>query len=102
MNHLRRSNIEPTLSELSETILSEKQWSSITHALSITTREQQVIQGVFSGLNEACIANRLRISAHTVHTHLDRIYRKLNVSCRSDLVVRIFAEYIALNTGLCV
>ncbi len=99
MNHTHRSEIEPTLHERSEAMLSDEQWTSIAHALSITHREMQIIQGVFSGFNEAVIAERLCISAHTVHTHLDRIYRKLNVSCRCDLVVRIFAEYIALNSG---
>jgi len=78
-------------------MLTEKQWASIARTLDITPRERQVIQGLFNGYTESVIADGLGISTHTVHTHLDRIYRKLQVSCRCDLVVRVFAEYVALN-----
>ncbi len=109
MTRTQHAALKPANPIASGSMLSDEQWSSIAQTLNITPREQQVIRGIFDGLNEALIADELKISTHTVHTHLDRLYRKLNVSCRCNLVIRIFAEYIALypnnaqerSAGLC-
>ena len=78
-------------------LLSARQWQSISLALSLSQREFDVVQGVFDGRNEVSIAEKLGISAHTVHTHLDRLYRKLGVTTRSELILRIFAQYVTMN-----
>ena len=47
---------------------------------------------------ELAIASDLGISQHTVHTYLERVYRKLAVGSRVALVVRVMAE--ATDEGL--
>src|SRR6266581_2650311 len=42
------------------------------------------------------LAARLGLSPHTVHTYLWRIYRKLQVQSREELLVRVFAEFRSL------
>ncbi len=64
-------------------------WCCIADSLSLSTRELQITQGVFDDMPEKAIARELGISPHTVHTHLDRLYHKLQVSSRVALVVRI-------------
>jgi len=54
------------------------------------------VQAVFDDQNESRIARSLGISAHTVHTHIERVYRKLGVSSRVTLVVRVFVEHLSL------
>lgn len=49
----------------------------------LTTREVEVLQLLAHGLTNAEIAQRLVISSRTVNTHLNTIYRKLQVSSRS-------------------
>ena len=39
------------------------------------------------------------MSPHTVHTHLERLYKKLGVANRSRLIVRVSAEYVHLEAA---
>jgi LuxR family maltose regulon positive regulatory protein len=63
--------------------------------LALSTRESEILQAVFEDQKEYCIAENLGISTHTIHTHLERIYRKLHVSSRVELVVHVFAAYLS-------
>jgi len=54
------------------------------------------VRAVFDGNSEKDAAARLGLSPHTVHTYLWRIYRKLHVQSREELLVRVFAEFRAL------
>jgi DNA-binding NarL/FixJ family response regulator len=76
-------------------ILSADAWKAIATALRISARELQIIQGIFDDRKELAIAHELTISVHTVHTHLERLYRKLGVSSRLGLVLYILAEYLS-------
>lgn len=78
-------------------LLPPAQWMGIASALRLSPRELEVVRGVFECGCDPVIALRLGISPHTVHTHLDRIYRKLNLSSRCDLVLRVFAAYLSLQ-----
>jgi len=53
---------------------------------SITEREKEIIGYVAQGYRNKEIASRLFVSEQTVKAHLNRIFRKLNVSNRSQLV----------------
>jgi DNA-binding NarL/FixJ family response regulator len=55
------------------------------------------MQGVFQDDKEESIASDLGISPHTVNTYLQRVYSKLRVSSRSQLIVRVIGVY--LSTG---
>jgi DNA-binding CsgD family transcriptional regulator len=78
-------------------MLSDNAWSEIAQALAITTREMQIIQGVFDNLTQAAIAQRLNITEHTVHTHLNRLFKKINISTRTELVLRVMEQMIFLT-----
>ena len=54
----------------------------------ISGREQEIIDCVCQGLSNKEIAVRLALSSHTVKAHLNRIFRKLNITNRSKLVTR--------------
>ena len=53
----------------------------------LTEREEQIVRLVAEGLPSGEIASRLKVSAHTVKNHLFRIYEKLGVSTRSELIL---------------
>jgi DNA-binding NarL/FixJ family response regulator len=80
---------------LGRSVFSEDAWQRVTSVLALSARESEILQAVFEDQKECCIAANLGISSHTVHTHLERIYRKLHVSSRVELVVRVFAEYLS-------
>ncbi len=57
--------------------------------LSLTDREIQIASLVVRGLTDRSIADRLEISYWTVRTHLEHIFRKLEVKNRAALVARL-------------
>jgi DNA-binding NarL/FixJ family response regulator len=60
---------------------------------SLSPRESQIVQHMLLNEKERTIAFRLDISVHTVHTHIKRIYWKLGVNSRVELVSRILGEF---------
>jgi DNA-binding NarL/FixJ family response regulator len=50
----------------------------------LTRREVEVLRLIAQGLTDAQVAERLVISAHTVHAHLRAIYGKLEVTSRAS------------------
>lgn len=79
--------------------LPEQQWHSIAALLHLTRRELQIVRRIFAVKKEAVIAKELGISAHTVHAHLKRLYYKLQVHDRSEMLIQVFAAYIFLQRG---
>ncbi len=73
-----------------------KNWKLIANSLRLSRREFQVSKAIVAGFSDAEIAVQLGISPNTVHAHLDRLYRKLNVHSRCQLVSAIFAAYVTL------
>lgn len=78
--------------------LSEKEWLAIVSFLQLSGRETQILQRVFEGQKDLAIAMDLGISTHTVHTHFERMHRKLAVVDRCGLVVRVFEAYLVLQS----
>ena len=76
-------------------ILPDDAWEVIAKSLRISDRELQIVQRIFDDLPEFAIADELKISVHTVHTHLERLYRKLGVSTRAGLILCILSEYLS-------
>jgi DNA-binding NarL/FixJ family response regulator len=76
-------------------ILSSNAWRRIANSLRISDRELQIVQGIFDDQKELTIADDLRISVHTVHTHLQRLYRKLGVNTRAGLILCILSKYLS-------
>jgi DNA-binding CsgD family transcriptional regulator len=72
-------------------------WERLRLALCLSGRELEILRGVMEDRSERGIGVQLGVSPNTVHTHLVRLYQKLGVNSRTGLVVRVFAEYVALG-----
>src|SRR6185295_9972680 len=66
----------------SRDVLSPDQWSKVSESLDLSRRQFEIAQCVFDDLKETAISQRLGVSPHTVHTHLERLYAKLGVHGR--------------------
>jgi DNA-binding NarL/FixJ family response regulator len=53
----------------------------------LTPREEQVVASVAEGLSNREIARELKLSEHTVKKYLFRIFEKLGISTRVELVL---------------
>ncbi len=80
-------------------LFAEGEWEAICRAAGLSPREVEIVKLVFDDLKESAIAEALGVSPHTVHTHLERLYRKLGVSGRCAAVVRVFAIFRGLHEG---
>jgi DNA-binding CsgD family transcriptional regulator len=76
-------------------LFSEEQWLVIADRLELSPRELQIVKLVFVDAQERSIAGELGVSAHTIHTQLKRLYRKLGVTSRVELVLRIVGAHLA-------
>jgi DNA-binding CsgD family transcriptional regulator len=80
-------------------IFSSDVWVEIGRSLRLSGRELQIVIGVFDDRIESAIAADLGISQHTVHTHVERLHRKLHVANRVQLVLRVVEEFVALTAS---
>ena len=58
----------------------------------LTNREKDVVKLVAEGLANRAIANELGLTEHTVSNYLFRIYEKLGISSRVELVLQSFSN----------
>ncbi len=54
----------------------------------LTPREREILKGVEEGYTYQEIARKCRISRHTVHAHIKKIYEKLHARNRQDALLR--------------
>jgi DNA-binding CsgD family transcriptional regulator len=78
-------------------LLSDYAWLEIARTLGITKRELQIVRSVFDNLTEERTAQRFKLSPHTVHMHLNRLFKKLTVTSRTELVLRVVEQMVALT-----
>jgi DNA-binding CsgD family transcriptional regulator len=70
-------------------------WAAVATLRGLSRREIQIIECVINhGSDEGEISEAIGISRHTVHTHLERLYRKLGVRSRSQLLTKLFLDYL--------
>lgn len=76
-------------------LLRSADWQLIDRELGLSAREHDIVELVLADVKESAMGARLGISPHTVHTHLERLYRKLGVRGRVQLVVRALGACLA-------
>ncbi|MYL07399.1 MAG: helix-turn-helix transcriptional regulator [Gemmatimonadales bacterium] len=74
-----------------------QEWHALINRLGLSPREAEITQRVFDGLGEAAIARDLGISPATVHTYVGRLYRKLDVRSRGEILILVFLEFLRAN-----
>lgn len=65
----------------------------IIEAYSLTPRERDVVGALARGDSTSEIATRLFLSPHTVRDHMKKVFEKVEVSSRAELVAKLFAEH---------
>jgi DNA-binding CsgD family transcriptional regulator len=87
----------PVPCPLGAAMFSDQAWNEIARSLRLSGQELRIVCGVFDDQTESAIAGQLQVSPHTIHTHCERLYRKVGVSDRVRLVLRVMEEYVALT-----
>lgn len=87
--------------ECGRKILTSKDWQQIRQSLRLSEREFEIVQHIFDDNKTQCIAWELSISVHTVNTYLQRLYSKLDVRSRSQLVLRVLKTHLDYRANNC-
>lgn len=69
--------------------------SARSRVTDLTKRQQQVLQLLLQGQKEQVVAQALRLSVNTVHTHVKNIYKQLGVQSRAMLMAKFILSPIA-------
>lgn len=59
----------------------------------LTRREKEIVELMMDGVLPSSISDKLHISISTVYKHINHIHRKLNVSNRQELIVKLNRKY---------
>jgi DNA-binding NarL/FixJ family response regulator len=59
----------------------------------LSRREEEIARLVASGLSNGKVAQRLSLSQYTVRNYLFRVYEKLGISTRIELVFYLLSHY---------
>ena len=78
-------------------IFSHQEWSDICRGLDFSDRQEQIVALLLKGHKTSSVATALDISPDTVRAHLRRLYPKLGVSDRLELMVCCVREFRRLN-----
>ncbi|MGH1372617.1 MAG: LuxR C-terminal-related transcriptional regulator [Cellvibrionaceae bacterium] len=66
-------------------------------AMNITPRERQMLEGIHAGLSNAAIASMMRLSEHTIKSHMYSVYKKIGVKSRLEASNWLHDNYILLE-----
>jgi ATP/maltotriose-dependent transcriptional regulator MalT len=80
-------------------LLSDVAWAEIAHSLKLSGRQLEIVRNIFDNYTEMTIASNLRVSKHTIHSHLNRVFQKLRVTTRAQLVLRVMQEILTLTAA---
>ena len=89
MLQINASSLEP--------FITEQAWTMLIERLALSPREAEIARRVFTDDKELAIAMSLDISPHTVRTHMERLYRKLDVRSRVELVTRLTGCFLMMT-----
>lgn len=85
------------VSETRPRFFMESAYDLLCARLSLSHRESQIVRHLFGNHKESHIADELGMSAHTLRTHVERLYRKLGVANRAALAIHLYESFLALT-----
>ncbi len=74
--------------KITRKVIQEFQEEAAGEQYLLSKREQEIVREIEKGLSYKEIAERFNISPHTVHTHIKRIYEKLQARDRQEALVK--------------
>ena len=77
--------------------LTDAEWSAIVRELGLSGRESDLLRLALQEDRVCVMAAVLGISTNTVHTHRQRLFRKLRVTSFSQALVVVFRCHVTLG-----
>ena len=71
-------------------LFSEQEWIQLKEDLGLAPRQAEIAKHIMHGKSDKQIAHELGISLPTVRTHMTRLFRKLDLNDRVELILHVF------------
>jgi two-component system NarL family response regulator len=78
----------PMSPQIARKVIREFQDKSIESEYILTSREKEILSSIEKGFSYKELASNLNISVHTIHTHITKIYEKLQATGRKDALIK--------------
>lgn len=72
-------------------LFSEQEWTQLKQHLHLPPRQAEIARHIMCGKSDKQIASAMGISITTVRTHVSRLFRKLDLNDRMELMLHVFA-----------
>lgn len=66
------------------------EWNELVAQLELTPQQAKIVDLIMRGLKDKQIATVLECSFSTVRSHLDRIFSRLHIDDRVELILRVY------------
>ena len=90
----RRSRSEKIAATLRPSPFHPSEWQRVSEKLGFSTQQGRIVELILRGASDKEIAAVLGLSRHTVRTYLSRIFARLGVSDRLELVIHVFVAVL--------
>lgn len=90
-NERRRSRLAQSL--VVAQLFTDSEWAALREQLGLSHRQAQVVELLLVGATDKQIGQELEIAISTVRTYMGRLFEKLDVQDRAELIIRCFREY---------
>lgn len=74
-------------------------WAEVASSLRLSPQQVRVVEALLRGMRDKQIARVTGLAVPTVRTHFDRIFRRVGVRDRVELLLKIFTLAIAYIRG---
>jgi DNA-binding NarL/FixJ family response regulator len=77
----------------SDALFSETEWADLTSCLRLSRQQSRIVALLLDGLCDKQISKAMGISLPTVRTHVGRLFAKMGVHDRVELMRDVFREF---------
>jgi len=88
MAHERKSATEK---QIESPVMDIGEWHPIVRSLRLSGRQSRIVELILQGMRDKQIAAELKLSVHTIRTYMKRIFEKVGVDDRFELLLRMMA-----------
>ena len=71
-------------------LFSNAQWKYLQNCYRFSDRQMQILKLLFAGLDSDRIAKKLKIRYNTVKAHFGKIYKRVGVQSKTEMVMQLF------------
>ena len=73
-------------------VISEREWNEIRTDLALPPRQADIVKHIMHGRSDKQIARQLGITVPTVRTHVTRLFRRVGINDRVELILHVIAH----------